>query len=81
MQEVSGSIPLGSTNFRPSRAVNFLKNRWWRKLAEPSAEQRASVSVARAARVPRSRASAPWGGRRATSPLHRHPRVCDLCQI
>jgi len=26
MQEVSGSIPLGSTNFRPSRAVNFLKN-------------------------------------------------------
>jgi hypothetical protein len=26
MQEVSGSIPLGSTNFRPARAVHFLKN-------------------------------------------------------
>src|SRR5215469_7601221 len=37
MQEVSGSIPLGSTNFRPSRAVNFLKNWCGRKLVEPSA--------------------------------------------
>ncbi len=47
MQEVSGSIPLGSTNFPPHRRSRTFTNIASGKLVEPSARSGASVSVAR----------------------------------